>query len=197
MSTPIDPLLEYAVQHPEQVATLAAGLAATVGHYSKTGRLPLGRLPWRAARGIVRDLRERYFGKPRPKGVPGLVVDTDADTLEARLREHCFEGALASYDYEGEVLNLRQPAGVKPHPKTGADVPMELHPRGFETADGQLLVIAHLEASRYEATDEHLEEGLLSWDTGQGVLAALLHNETDLDYEKIASERDAEIEVVS
>jgi len=193
--TPFGPILEYAAQHPGQVAGAVATLGAAGVHTLKTGRVPLGRLPWRAARDIVQDLREQYYGRPRPKGVPGLLVDAEGATLETALRDHHFEGTPAAYDYEGEVLNLRRPAGVKRHPKTGVEVPMELHPRAFETAENGLLVIAHLEASRYEATGEHLSESMLSWEAGQGMLASALHNETDLAFEKIPSERDAEIEV--
>jgi hypothetical protein len=192
----IDPILEYAAQHPGQVAGAVATLGAAGFHTLKTGRVPLGRLPWRATRDIVQELREQYYGRPRPRGVPALLVDADVATLETALRDKHFEGTPAAYDYNGEVLNLRRPAGVKRHPKTGAEVPMELHPRAFETADSGLLVIAHLEASRYEATGEHLSEGMLSWETGQGMLASTLHNETDLDHETIASERDAGVEVV-
>jgi hypothetical protein len=117
--------------------------------------------------------------------------------VESTLRDAHFEGTPASYDYDGEVLNLRQPAGVRPHPEDGREVPMELHVRGFETESDGLLLLAHSEASRYEATGPHLREELFSWDRGQGQLVTTLAHATDLDYKKVASEREADVEVVS
>jgi hypothetical protein len=129
--------------------------------------------------------------------VPALLVDVEVAALEDTLRAEYFEGTPAAYDYDGEVLNLRRPAGTQRHPESGREIPMELHVRAFETAERGLLLLAHVEASRYEASGEHLREGMLSWDRGRGALASLLHHETDWDAEKVASERDAGVEVVS
>jgi hypothetical protein len=48
-------ILEYAVSHPEQLGALLTGLAGSLVHYRRTGRVPIGRLPYRAARQVFRD----------------------------------------------------------------------------------------------------------------------------------------------
>jgi hypothetical protein len=192
----INPILEYAAQHPGQVAGAVATLGAAGFHTFKTGRIPLGRLPWRAARDIVQELREQYYGKPRPTGVAAVVVDAKPAAVKTALRDVHFEGVDLSYDRQ-ELWDLRRPAGTKRHPETGREIPMELHVRAYETADGRTLLLAHYEASRYEAPGVHKRGEMVSWDVGQGMLASTLHSETDLEHEKIASERDAGIEVTS
>jgi len=193
--TPIQPLIDYAVEHPEQTAGLLAGVGATAAHYAKTGKIPLGRLPWRHARSLFHELRDQWYGRPRPKGVPAIVIDAKPSAVEGTLRDLHFEGAPYSYQYASEDVNLRRPAGVRPHPETGEPTAMELHPRLFETGDGRSLAVTHLEASRYEATGTHLDESMLSWDAGQGKLATILRNDTDLQFETIESERGADIDV--
>lgn len=187
-------LAEYALANPEQAFGAIGALGAATFHYSRTGRLPIGRLPWGAARDVLQELRDQYFEKPRPRGVPALVVDADVDALETALRDRHFEGAPASYDYAGEDLNLRRPAGTMPHPETGATVPMETHVRGFATTDDRLLCLTHHEASRYEATGEHLRPGLYSWERGRERLRGVLV-ETDLDATTVPSERESGVEV--
>ena len=39
---PLTNVLEYAVSHPEQIATLLTGIAGGAVHYAKTGRVPTG-----------------------------------------------------------------------------------------------------------------------------------------------------------
>lgn len=195
LSATLHPLLEYVTQHPEQVATAATAVVGTTVHYSKTGKVPLGRLPWRALRQAGRELGDQYFGTPRPKGVPGLLVDTDLDTLEQELRAAAFESVdLLSYEYAGEALNMRRPNGTRTHPQTGEAVPMELHPRVFQTKSGVLLILAHDEASRFEATDDHLEEDLLSWERGRNDMVDVLEK-AGLQYTEIGSERKAGVDV--
>src|SRR6056297_2003847 len=191
----LQPVLEYAINHPEQAAAIATGTVGAVAHYTKTGRIPLGRLPFRAGRDILQEVRAEYFGRPRPRGVPALVVDAKPADVEDALRDHHFEDTDFDYQYAGEQWSLRRPEGEKPHPETGTPTPLELHPRGFETADGRTLVVAHLEASRYEAPGDHIRETLMSWDGGRGRMATVLRNDTDLEFEKIASERQAGIDV--
>lgn len=174
----VDNILEYSVQHPEQVVALATGIGAAAEHYRRTGRIPIGRLPYRALRRTLRQLGDQYARTARPRDVPGLVVETDVDQLESALRETAhFEGAgLYSYAYGDEVLNLRRPEGSLADPETGETVPMELHVRAFATEDGRLWVLAHHEASRYEAWGPHLRESVLSWQRGQRLTAAILRD---------------------
>jgi len=199
MNTPVllSSLVEYAVNHPEQAATAIGGLAAAAGHYGKTGRVPLGRLPFRAAQDAWGELADQWFGKSRPRGIPALVADISVDDLDTTLREQShFEGADdQSYEYEGEVLNLRRPGGLRTHPDTGEAVPMELHVRAFQTEAGDLLLLPHDEASRSEAWGAHYRGRLLSWSRGRGEMASVL-DDLGIDYDTIESERAAGITVV-
>lgn len=190
-------LLERALANPEAAAAIVTGVVAGAGHYRRTGRLPIGRLPLRALRGAWGELAERYFGRDRPTGVPGLLVDTNADALEYALRNRHFESADdVSFEYAGELGNYRRPNGARSHPDTGEPVPMELHPRTFETADGRLLVLTHDEASRAEAWGAHLDGSLLSWERGVDAMAAVLDDVEGVTYERIESERAAGADVV-
>jgi hypothetical protein len=186
-------VVEYALNHPEQVAAAVSALGAAF-HYSRTGQLPIGRLPWRAVRKSLRTLRDQYFEKPRPRGVPALAVDASLDELEAALREHHFEYPPASYDYAGEDLNLRRPAGTVPHPETGATLPVETHVRAFETDVDRLLCICHYEASRYEAPGPHLDGTVYSWTQGRKHLASVL-DDANLAYDLLDSERSSGVDV--
>lgn len=191
-----EPAVEYALEHPEQTATLLAALAGTATNYRATGKLPIGRLPWRALKHAWGEWADRAFGRTRPRGVPGLVVGADLETLERELRAVYFESADdVSFEYEAERLNLRRPNGTRARPVTGEPTPMELHPRAFELADGRVLVIAHDEASRSEAPGAHLRGTLLSWERGREDLAAVLDDRA-IDFERVESERAAGLEVV-
>ncbi|MDY6780217.1 MAG: hypothetical protein SV760_06690 [Halobacteria archaeon] len=190
-------VVRYVVSHPKQVAAIVVAVAGAVASYAKTGRVPIGRLPYRYLRRLLRDVGNTYFGKPRPTGVPAVVVDAPPDEVESAVRDRHYEsGDLFSYEYAGEVWNLRRPEDPARNPETGAMTPMENHARAFRTADDRTLVLDHYEANRFEATEEHLDErGLFSWSKGRDILAEDLEAE-QLSYETIASEADAKIEVV-
>jgi len=192
----LDRLLEYAVANPEQAGTVITALLATTMHYARTGRVPLGRLPWRAAQDAWGELADEYFGRDRPRGVPGLVADTTVADLDTTLREASFfEGADdRSFEYEDEALNLRRPSGLRTHPETGERVPMELHVRAFKTEAGDLLLLSHDEASRSESWGAHIRGRLLSWTRGQDKMAGVL-DDVGIDYHRVESERDAGITV--
>jgi len=187
-------LIEYAASNPEQTATAVTGLTGALAHWRKTGKLPIGRLPYRALRKTLKDLRHRYYRKPRPRGVPALLVDADPPSVGHTLRGQYFEYPPTSFKYDAEAVNLRRPAGTKPGPTTGEPVPMELHARGFETTDGRTLLVTHLEASRYEAQGRHLDGTLTSYSEGREQLRRVL-SDANLSPTTIESERSAEIEV--
>jgi len=188
-------LVSIAVERPEQTAGVIGALATVLVHYRKTGSVPLGRLPWRSIKQSVRELGNQYFDRPRPKGVPALVVDAKPGDLEDKLRDEHFESVdLYSYEYKDEAWNLRRPEGTRSHPETGAPVAMELHPRGFLTSDGRTLLPAHDEASRFEAYGPHLNEVLLSWQRGRDGMVEVL-DQLDVEYEEVESEQTADITV--
>lgn len=181
----IHTLIGPVAEHPELVAGLVTGLIAAGQHYLRTGRVPIGRLPYRAIREVLRELGDQYGARPRPSGVPGLVVRADLEHLERQLREADYESVdLYSYEYAGEVLNFRRPSGVSDHPETGTPTPTEVHVRVFDTdTEGELWCIAHEEASRFEAYGAHMREAMLDWGAGRDAL------ETDLGTVGIESER--------
>jgi hypothetical protein len=188
-------LTDYALSHPEQAATLIAALVGIGFNYQKTGTIPLGRLPWRHLRQSFRELGDSYFGVSRPRGVPGLMVDAMPFQIEQSLRQRHYESSdLFSYEYKGEVWNLRRPSGQRRHPKTGMLTPMETHPRGFDIDGDRTLIICHDEASRMEAQGPHLDESMMSWERGRDLLMVDLDG-LGIEYEQIESEADAGITV--
>lgn len=191
------PAIEFVATNPGKVSGAIVAIGGALAHWRSTGKVPVGRLPWRTARQALRELGDQYFGKARPSGVPGLLVDAKPADLEGPLREAHFESTdLYSNEHEGEVLGLRRPSGLRPHPETGAETPMELHPRVFETADGRSWIIAHDEASRLEAWKAHVTGALLSWERGQDRMAGVL-DEAGIDYGLAESEQAAGVEVVA
>lgn len=190
-------VMEFVVSNPEAMSAFVVGFVGAIGHYAKTGRVPVGRLPFRALRDIVRELGDEYFGVRRPRGVTGLLVTASNEELDSELRTRCFESVdIYSYEYEGEVLNLRRPNGLRRNPRDGDLVPMELHVRSFDTdLDGKVWVLAHDEASRFEAWGDHYKETVFSWDRGTEHTKELL-DALDLEYEEVESERTAEFAVV-
>jgi len=195
--TVLAPLVEYAARHPTQVGAIVTALAGAATHYSKTGTLPIGRLPLRHLHDAARELGDQYFGRARPTGVPGIVVDAPPDAIEQALRERHYEGVdTYSYEYASEALTLRRPSDTRTHPKTGAAIPMETHPRGFRLEDGRTLIICHDEASRFEAPRAHVDEAILSWERGRDIVAEDIEA-AQLSHTRIESERAAEVTVVA
>ena len=189
--------LQYAVERPEQAATVVGAVIATLFNYRKTGKFPIGRLPYKAIRAAIREYRERYFGTSRPKGAPAVLIkDADHEAIESILRPRHYEsGAMSSYHYADEVLNFRRPRGTMTDPESGESIAMETHVRTFDTALGDVLALSHDEPNRYEETAEHLDEELFSWQRGRDALIEDLEA-TGVSYELIESERADEIDVV-
>lgn len=189
--------LEWAVANPEQsVPVVAAFLMWLVG-WKRTGKAPIGRLPWRYIRRTFRDLKYAYGDVPRPRGVPGIVTEATAEAIDETLREdHYFEGSPYGYYYDREVLTLRRPAGIETHPVTGDRVQMVLHTRAFGLSDGRTLWLTHREASRYEDQGAHLDESMLSWKDGQAGFSNALSG-ASIPHEHVASETEAGLSVVS
>lgn len=189
-------IIEILIGNREIAFAILSGLLGSLIHFRKTGRFPLGRLPLRALRQAWGGISAKYFTTARPREVPALLVDAEIDEIEAQLRNIHFESVdLYSYEYEGEVLNLRRPDG--PNEKlAGGPIPTELHVRFFKTADGRLLCLAHHEASRFEAWKAHIKETLFSWERGREKFSGVL-SAAGIGHTKIASEKSAGIEVTS
>lgn len=194
----LGPVASFVMEHPREVIALIVAIGGGGFHYRKTGRLPRGKLILDALKDIWGELADQYGSVERPKGVPALLVTGGHDELEQLARANFFESVDDySYEYEGEVLNLRRGNGIFTHPRTGEQIPMELHFRTFGIdAEGKVLVLAHHEASRYEDWGDHYAETVMSWDRGQQMMAELLE-EFDIPVEQIESERAADIVVTS
>lgn len=118
--------------------------------------------PLVSAKRLWSNLRKRFATIDRPP-MSGLYVDVEHETLDHDFRNlYHWEGADAiSYNYRGEVLNLRQPCGTD-----DAGDQLANHLRSFDTEDGRIFVACHREKSRYEEWHDHYNEIGFSWETG-------------------------------
>lgn len=100
-----------------------------------------------------------FFTKEWPEDPPDFHMDEPAEDVEDRLRrKHHYEGMEASFHYKGQVADLRRPEGL-----TEDDVQLEVHLRAREPVEGESVWIGHIEASRYEHMDDHIDEDFLRW----------------------------------
>lgn len=120
-------------------------------------------IPWETVDTAIRAFRVAWFTREKPD-VTSFVVSETVEDIEDRLRrDFNYEGSPYSYNYEGEILNLRRPEGVD-----SDGIPMEHHIRGFEVEDG-VEMLCQLEPSRYEAKEEHLSSGAVDWEAGKDI----------------------------
>jgi len=129
---------------------------------------------------LLRDIRNAYFRKPKADVKQVVVTDLSVEELEAQLRQEAFfeEAEEYTYKYEGEILNLRRPAGVED------GYQMVLHVRGFEHPDGVEL-LAHYEISRFNHPQEHLDGTIFRWDEGQLRMETVLQSYM-IDYKRLS-----------
>jgi len=133
-------------------------------------------IPFKIIVKLIRSLRHDFFTVPWPDHAPSIYCDKD---LESVLRdEHHFEGTYLGYNYKGEVLNLRAPWGTNSDGKQ-----MELHVRArpAKRDDYAYEYVAHLEKSRFEHPEEHVNEIGFSWETGTMLFTDLLE-QSDINY---------------
>ena len=186
-------LAEWAAENPQVIMAILASILGGGAHYRKTGKFPIGRLPFHLLRQAALEITTKYFRTGRPQNVPGFLVRADHETFDRRMRMRCFEsGDLYSYEYEGEVLNLRKPDGF-----VNENTPAELHARTFDTdIDGWIFVLAHHEASRFEAWKDHIQENHYSWGRGHEKMEGHLQG-AQFEYEAVESENKAGIKITS
>lgn len=116
-------------------------------------------LPYNRLLAVKEAIKMRFGTVSWPDHAPTLIVtDRDVEELEHDLRAWHYEGLYLSYNYEGQVLDLRRPEGVSNDGKQ-----LELHIRARDSPDEEgLEVLAHLELSRYEHKRDHIHgEGLI------------------------------------
>ena len=118
----------------------------------------LQRFPFRYFTLAKAALRRRYATVDWPEYPDHITLTIDAATLEEQLRRHHFEDASGwSLRYDGEVLNMRRPAG-----RGLEDRPIETHLR-FRETDAGLEGNGHVEPSRWEANTAHVHEEGMTW----------------------------------
>lgn len=119
-------------------------------------------LPWRLMMSVLRLIRNRLYQKKKPDHRQIVAANVTAEELDNLLRnEDYFEEAEEfTYLYEGEVLNLRRPAGIE------EDYQMVIHVRGFEHPQG-VEIMAHYEISRFDSPRDHLNNTIFSREKGQ------------------------------
>lgn len=116
----------------------------------------LRRVPWKTVKRILDRIR-RMRPVSWPSSPGSIVLEESHDAFERRLRDRYFEGTPYTLKYEGEVVNLRRPAGLN-----GDGRVMELHVRSRDHDDG-IEILAHREQSRYEEKTGHVHEDDLEW----------------------------------
>ena len=128
----------------------------------------LRRLPLREWQLLKGWFRRRYATVSWPDARASIVVDVTPGRLERHLRDHHWEDASGwSLKYEGEILNVRRPAGTDAQGRA-----MEDHLRA-RLVDGGTEIVAHYEPSRWEHKADHVAEDGLTWYDADA-LAALL-----------------------
>lgn len=135
-------------------------------------------IPWNLVSDIRKQIRSAFFTREKPD-LEQFVVKTSVNPLETTLRDgYNFEGAPYSYDYNGEIMNLRRPEGIDENGHYA-----ELHIRGFRHEDG-VEIYAHYEASRYEEKKKHLQAEYKSNEMGE-MLSYEIINEAGFELEKL------------
>jgi len=179
----------------EILLPILSGLIGALIHFRKTGRLPLGRLPFRALRRGWHELSSNYFTSPRPTGVTALLMQGDLTEIEKKLRNDHFEsGDMYSFEYDGEVLNMRRASDFIE--RDGEIIALELHLRLFETENNGYLCLAHDEASRLEEWGAHIRETDFSWDRGTDLMETAC-DDAHILYTRIESEDAVGVKVTS
>lgn len=108
--------------------------------------------PYKKAVELVDLIKKRYYTVSWGDR-PAIFIEESPEELETFLREYMHgEGMLQAYYYEGEELNIRIPWGIDDEERQ-----LELHIRARTRPKGTE-VIAHLERSRYEHKEDHINE---------------------------------------
>lgn len=118
-------------------------------------------VPFRAADGLRYWIRNTFATTEWPEDLEHVTTPIDTFQADSLLQNAHFEDASDwSLKYEGEVLNLRRPAGVD---ENGIEQEDHLRAR-YDPEDASALQWAgHREANRYTERHEHVHEIGLEW----------------------------------
>ncbi|WP_435158770.1 hypothetical protein [Haladaptatus sp. DFWS20] len=121
--------------------------------------------------------RKTFFTKIDTKPRPAIIVQQAPTEIEHLLGRHYFEpGWEFSYNYKGEVLNLRRAEYVEqtPYPKLHW---WQIHLRGYEVPSGELALTPHFEPDPTEHPDAHISQNFIIRDRAMETIAELLDKE--------------------
>lgn len=119
-------------------------------------------------------IRKTFFTRPRSE-TPAFLVEATKPEIQRLFGRHYFEPNWElSYNYHGEVLNLRRV-------EFGDDAEYEwwqVHIRGYEHTDSSIELTAHYETEPAEHPDAHIDLHGLDVSHGMDVVEGILESES-------------------
>lgn len=146
----LDPVITTPDELTQVVVVLFTGLASAYRYYRKTGKLPLGKIPFTAIRKLLYTARVVFFtfdGPPSTKD-----VDANLSTFETALgvQSYTIDWPF-SFHYKGEDMNAARyyydPEAKYPH--------RQVHIRAWNEKDG-VKAYAHDEPSALHHISAHI-----------------------------------------
>lgn len=129
--------------------------------------------PLRNIRHSIWWVRKTFFTRERSE-TPAYLVDLDKPEVMSLFGRHFFEpGWELSYNYMGEVLNIRR---VEFREETEYDW-WQVHIRGYHHADGGIELAAHYETEPTEHPDAHVDLEGLEVEYGMDTVGRILESE--------------------
>lgn len=126
-------------------------------------------------------IRKTFFTRPRTP-TPSYLVDLDKPAaLEVLGQRHFEPGWTFSYNYHGEVLNVRRGEYVD-----GEYTWWQTHVRGYDHPEG-IELTAHYETDPAEHPDAHIDLHGLDVDHGMAEIKQIL-DERGVEYQRLAPE---------
>lgn len=161
--------------------------------YSVYDRLRhIHKTPLRNLRHSIWWLRKTFFTRPRSP-TPSFLIDLEKPEILQVFGRHYFEpGWELSYNYHGEILNIRRVEyrdDVERHW-------WQVHIRGFPHPDGGTELSAHYETEPTEHPDAHIALHGIDVSHGMRVVRELLEEE-NIAYERLEPEERPGIEASS
>lgn len=127
--------------------------------------------------------RKTFFTKP-PSETPAFLVDmTKPEVVQFFGRRHFDPGWEMSYNYHGEVLNLRRVQYVD-HERYSW---WQVHIRGFLHDDGGIELTAHFETEPAEHPDAHIELVGLDVERGMSTIRGIM-DDGSVEYERLEAD---------
>lgn len=125
-------------------------------------------------------VRKTFFTRPRSE-TPAFLLEATKPEVESLFGRHYFEpGWELSYNYHGEILNLRRVEYVD----DGEYDWWQVHIRGYEHGERGIEITAHYETEPAEHPDAHIDLHGLDVGHGMEVVRGILEEES-VDYNRL------------